>query len=164
MVTSAAATVPDYLAELPAERRQVIAAVRTIVLANLDHGYQEAMQYGMISYIVPLSAYPPGADGNGKQPLPFASLAAQKAHYALYLMGIYCGCGEDGRSETPDARWFRCAWERTGKRMDMGKSCVRFARLEDVPLEVVGEAIARVPAARYVEFYRATVAQRKQKR
>ena len=156
---SSAATVAQYLAALPPERREAVAAVREVILANLDPTYQEAMQYGMIGYAIPLSVYPPGYHTGPGQPLPFAALASQKHHLSLYLMGLYCGCEDGpGGSLTPQARWFRAAWERTGKRLDMGKACVRFRRLEDVPLEVVGEAIRRVPAALYLQRYQAQLA------
>jgi hypothetical protein len=155
---SSASTVTAYLASLPADRRAAVAAVRQVILANLDPSYQEGMQYGMIGYGVPLAVYPAGYHANPAQPLPFAALASQKQHLSLYLMGVYCGCDEGG--ETPEARWFREAWTATGKRLDMGKACVRFRRLEDVPLEVVGEAIRRLPARTYVARYEAVLAAR----
>jgi hypothetical protein len=84
--------------------------------------------------------------------LPFAALASQKNYMSLYLMGLYCGC-VDGVSDTERVRWFRAAWAGTGKKLDMGKACIRFKRLDDLPLEVVGEAIRRVPARTYIEEY-----------
>jgi hypothetical protein len=155
MVISRAATVADYLAELPPERRAVIEAVRAVVLANLDAGYEEGIQYGMISYHVPHRLFPAGYHCDPTKALPFAGLAAQKRHYALYLAGVYCGC--DGGPESKEARWFRDAWTSAGKKLDMGKACVRFARLEDVPLAVVGEAIARIPAKLYLRQYQAVL-------
>jgi hypothetical protein len=127
---SDAATVEAYLSELPADRRTALQAVRAVILEHLPAGFEEVMQYGMIGYSVPLERYPETYNG---QPLSVAALASQKRHMALYLMGVY---GDD------DA-WFRERWQTTGKKLDMGKSCVRFRRLEDVALEVVGEAIAR---------------------
>jgi len=99
----------------------------------------------MIGYYVPHRIFPAGYHTDPSQPLPFASLASQKGHMALYLMGVYAGGAETG-----EAKWFREAWARTGKKLDMGKSCVRFKKLEDVPLDVVGEAIRRVPCATHV--------------
>jgi hypothetical protein len=100
------------------------------------------MQYGMIGYYVPLERYPETYNG---QPLGVAALANQKRHISLYLMGIYAN--DDG------ATWFRERWEATGKRLDMGKSCVRFRRLEDVPLEMVGEAVARISVDQFISAY-----------
>jgi hypothetical protein len=129
-VRSDASTVDEYLAELPAGRRDAIATVRDVILEHLPEGFEEGIQYGMIGYHVPLERFPDTYNG---QPLAVAALANQKNHMALYLMGVY---GEDDV-------WFRERWATTGKKLDMGKSCVRFRRLEDLPLEVVGEAIAR---------------------
>lgn len=157
---SKAATVAAYLAELPAERRAIVEAVRAFILKNLDNHYVETMQYGMIGYAVPHSVFPPGYHCDPKQPLPFAALAAQKNFYSLYLMGLYCGCGTDlaPGALTPEAAWFHDAWaaavaEGRAKRLDMGKSCVRFKRLEDIPLDVIGKAIKRCPAKVYVAYY-----------
>src|SRR4051812_43732782 len=140
---SKATTVADYLASLPDDRRKAIEAVRQVVLANLDKDYEEGMQYGMIGYYVPHRVYPAGYHCDPKQPLPFAGLASQKNHMSLYLMCIY------GDSE--QSQWFQKAWARTGKKLDMGKSCVRFKRLDDLALDVIAEAIKRVPAKTYIE-------------
>jgi hypothetical protein len=93
-----------------------------------------------------------------KQPLPFAALASQKNHMSLYLMGLYCGCDNASGKETSDAKWFRAAWAKTGKQLDMGKACVRFTKLDALPLDVLGEAIRRVPAKTYIDRYQATMA------
>jgi uncharacterized protein YdhG (YjbR/CyaY superfamily) len=137
-----AATVADYLASLPPDRRAAIAHVRAAVNARLPRGYEEAMQFGMISWVVPASRL--GATYNG-QPLVLASLASQKQHMALYLMSVY------GNPEL--AAWFRDAYRRTGKKLDMGKSCVRFKAVDALALDVIGEAIARVPVDAYVAAY-----------
>ena len=142
-MTSKATTVEQYLAELPDDRRQAIEAVRRVILANLDKDFEEGMQYGMIGYYVPHRVYPAGYHCDPRQPLPFANLGSQKNHMALYLMCVY------GDSDL--ARWFREAWSKTGKKLDMGKSCVRFKKVEDLALDVIGEAIKRVPAKKYVE-------------
>ncbi|MFH1267694.1 MAG: DUF1801 domain-containing protein [Planctomycetota bacterium] len=146
---SEAATVGQYLAELPDDRREAIAAVRKVILKNLPKGYEEGMAYGMIGYHVPHSVYPPGYHCNPKQPVPFAALASQKNYMALYLMCMYA----DPRFEA----WFREAWAKAGKKLDMGKSCVRFKRLDDVPLDVVGAAIRKVPVKDLLAFYEAQV-------
>ncbi len=139
---STATTVDEYVNGLPPDRKEAISAVRKVILANLPHGYEECMSYGMIGYVVPHSIYPKGYKCDPKLPLPFVNLGSQKNHMALYLMNVY------GDSKTE--QWFRRAWEGAGKKLDMGKACVRFKRLEDVPLEVVGQVIARTPVADYI--------------
>lgn len=149
---SAAGSVPDYLDSLADDRRAIVDAVRAVILANLDSGYREAMQYGMIAYAVPHSVFPAGYHCDPAQPLPFAALASQKNYVSLYLMGLYLGNTDDKENE--EVLWFRQAWADAGKKkLDMGKSCVRFKKLEDVSLEVIGEAIRRMPASLYIERY-----------
>jgi hypothetical protein len=156
---SSALTVAAYLAALPPDRLAIVSAVRSIVLANLDPGYEEGMQYGMIGYYVPHRLYPDGYHTDSRQPLPFAAIASQKQYVSIYLMGVYCGCGDDAvTGETPDSRWFRDAWLATGRKLDMGKSCVRVRKLDDVALDVLGRAIARIPAQAYIERYREMLA------
>lgn len=145
---SRAVTVGEYLKSLPEDRREAVSGVRRVIKQNLPEGYAEGMQYGMLGYFVPHSVYPAGYHCDPKQPLPFASVASQKNHMAIYLMCIY------GMQEHRE--WFVKAWEATGKKLDMGKGCVRFKKIEDVPLEVVGEAIARVPVEELVAFYEAS--------
>ena len=139
---SEAATVEAYIAELPEGRRQAINAVRQVVLEHLPEGFEEVMQYGMISYVVPLERYPNTYNG---QALAVASLASQKNHMAMYLMGVY---GDDGAQE-----WLRARWATTGKKLDLGKSCLRFKQLDDLALDVVGEAIARTSVDDFVAAY-----------
>lgn len=146
---STAATVDDYLAALPPERRVIVDALRDVILANLDGGYSEAMQYGMIGYAVPHSVFAPGYHCDPKQPLPFAALASQKNTVSIYLMGLYIG-----GAENDDAKWFRAAWAASGKKkLDMGKSCVRVKKLDDIAFDVIGEAIRRLPAQLYIARY-----------
>jgi hypothetical protein len=148
---SKAATVTEYLKSLPEDRRAAVAAVREVILKNLDEDYEEGMSYGMIGYCVPHRIFPAGYHCNPAQPLPYAGLASQKGHLSLYLMSIY--------GHQPLREWFEKAWKKTGKKLDMGKSCIRFKRVEDVPLEVIGEAIRRVPAKAYIEHYRRSLGQ-----
>jgi hypothetical protein len=150
---SQAATVEDLLAALPEDRRQVMEAVRDLVNAHLPEGYEEGVQYGMIGWFVPHSRYPAGYHTNPRQPLPYMALAAQKQHFSLYMMGLYVASSADG--DTADVAWFRDAWAATGKKLDLGKSCLRFKRLDDLALDVVAAAVARVPAATYIERYEA---------
>jgi hypothetical protein len=142
---SMAPTVKQYLAELPADRRAAIETVRQIVLKNLDSDYKEGMQYGMIGFYVPHRIYPPGYHCDPRQPLPFACLASQKNYMSLYLGCVY--------GDHDLARWFRDAWAKTGKKLDMGKSCVRFRKVEDLALEVIGEAIRRMPVRSFIAYY-----------
>jgi len=146
---SKAKTVKEYLAELPADRRAAITAVRKVILENLDKDYEEGMHYGGIGYCVPHRVYPAGYHCDPKQPLPFAGLASQKNYMSVYLMCIY------GNAETADR--FRKEWAKTGKKLDMGKCCIRFKKLEDVALEVIGKTIARVPAKKYVAYCEAAL-------
>jgi hypothetical protein len=139
---SKAKTVAAYLAVLPPDRRAAIEAVRKVILKNLDPDFEEGMQYGMISYYVPHRIYAAGYHCDPSQPLPFACLASQKNYMSLHLMSIY------GDSE--QAKRFREDWAQTGKKLDMGKSCIRFKKLEDLPLDVIGKAVARVKAKNYI--------------
>lgn len=149
-------TVADYLAALPDDRRAAINAVRKVILANLDRDYEEGMSYGIIGYYVPHRVYPAGYHCNPQQPLPFAALASQKNYMSLYLMSVYCGCGEDDAA-SKHGRWFRDEWAKTGKKLDMGKACIRFRKVEDLPLELIGEAVKRVPAKTYVQYCEASL-------
>ena len=142
---SKAKTVKEYLDELPADRREALQAVRKVILKNLDKGFEEGMQYGMISYYVPHKVYPAGYHCDPKQPLPFGGLASQKNYMSLYLMCIYGG--------TEHESWFRKEWAKTGKKLDMGKSCIRFQRPEDLPLAAIGELIASGSVEEHIAAY-----------
>ena len=144
MVSSDAKTPDEYIASLPADRRQAITAMRDVIRRNLPDGFEEGMEFGMIAWYVPLERLPDTYNGH---PLGLAALASQKQHVALYLNTVY--------GDPQLAEWFRDRYAKSGKRLDMGKSCLRFRSLEDVPLDVIGETIAKVPLDRYVEHYRA---------
>ena len=148
---SQAKTVDEYIASLPEDRQEAITAVRNIILKNLPKGYEEIMQWGGIGYVVPHSSYSAGYHAQPKEPLPYASLASQKNHMAFYGMGIYM--------DEAHCQWFVDAWKKTGKKLDMGKSCVRFKKLEDVPLEVIGKAVKRFPMKKYIAAYEETLVQ-----
>jgi Domain of unknown function (DU1801) len=145
---SKATTVQQYLAELPAERRVAIEGVRAVILKNLDPIFEEGMQYGMIGFYVPHRVYPPGYHCDPKQPLPFICLASQKNY-----MSVYLGCVYGPEREKP----FREAWAKTGKKLDMGKSCVRFRKLDDLALDVIGESIRRLPARAFIQYYESVI-------
>lgn len=144
MAKSAAATVDQYLAELPAERREIVAAVREMILRHLPVGYQETINWGMISYEIPLAQYPTTYNG---QPLGYLALAAQKNYYALYLLRV------NGDAEL-EAR-LKEAFSRAGKKLDMGKACLRFRKLTDVPWDAIGEIVASTSPAQYIAHYEA---------
>lgn len=138
---SKAKTVQQYLSELPNDRLEAIEAVREVILDNLREGFEEAMNWGMITYQVPLERYP---DTYNKKPLMMAALASQKNHMAVYLTGVYADADSRAR--------FTTAYQATGKRMDIGQSCVRFRKLEDLPLELIGEAIAEYSVDEFIEL------------
>jgi hypothetical protein len=137
-----AATVEQYLAELPPERRDVVARVRDLVNAHLPRGYEESFGWGMICWGIPLARYPDTYNG---QPLGYACLAAQKNHYALYLTGLYMS--------PEDAEWFARAFAEAGKKLDMGKSCLRFRAVDDLPLDVVGRAVSLTTPEEFIARY-----------
>ena len=142
---SSATSVTDYLAALPVDRQTAVKAVRAVIRKNLPKGFAEQMQYGMIGYVVPHKLYPAGYHCKPEEPLPFAGLASQKNYMSLYLMSVYF-------SPTLLA-WLQEQFVLKGKKLDMGKSCLRFKKLEDLPLDVIGEVIARVSVADYIRQY-----------
>ena len=142
MAPSAATTVEQYLAELDPQRRAIIGAVRDIVVANLPAGYVEEMAWGMISYDVPLSRHPDTYNG---KPLMYAALASQKRYCSLYLSAVYA---DPERHADFEARY-----RDTGKRLDMGKSCVRFRTLDDLPLDLVADVIGGTPVDEFITLY-----------
>jgi hypothetical protein len=153
-VQSKATTVQQYLTSLPPDRCAALSAVRDVILRNLDKDYEEGVQYGMIGFFVPHRVFPAGYHCDPKQPLPFAGLASQKNHMSLYMMSLYGAAGSDRPDGGTDhERWFREAWAKTGKKLDMGKSCIRFKKLDDLALDVIAEAIRRMPAKAYISQY-----------
>ena len=145
MAKSKAETVDECLEELQNDRRDAIESIRKIVLDNLPAGYEETMQYGMIGYVIPLERYPNTYNG---QCLAIISLASQKNYISLYLMSVY--------SDPDTKRWFTEGYRASGKKLNMGKSCVRFKSLEDLPLELIGEAVARTSVDEFIEHYEAS--------
>jgi len=137
-------SVDAYVASLPADRREAVSQVRELVRRNLPAGFEEGIQYGMIAWYVPLSHF---ADTYNGRPLGLAALASQKQYLSLYLNSVY--------GDPATEAWFRKRYAASGKKLDMGKSCVRFRRLDDLALDVIGETIARVDLDAFVEHYRA---------
>lgn len=139
---SDATTVRAYLDSLPDDRRAALTKVRTVIRKHLPTGIVEAMNWGMITYEVPLKTYPDTYNG---QPLAYAALASQKNHMSVYLMGIY---GDDRLRQR-----FEDAYRASGKRMDVGKSCVRFKRLDDLPLDVIGDAVGAMTLEQFLALH-----------
>lgn len=142
---SKASTVEQYIAELPEDRRATVTKLRSLVRKHLPKGFTEQIQYGMIGYVVPHRHYPAGYHTNPKDPLPFAAIASQKNHLALYLMSPTM------KPEIEAA--IRAGFQASGKKLDMGKSCIRFKKLEDLALDAIGEAIASLSMADYIIAY-----------
>ena len=149
MVSSNATTVEQYLAELPDDRRADVETIRNMVLENLPAGYIETMRWGMITYEVPLDIYPETYNG---QPLMFLSLAAQKRHLALYLTNVAFVSGGEER--------FKTRYRETGKKLDMGRTCLRFKSADDLASELVAETIRSTPLDEFIEGYEASHANR----
>ena len=138
----------EYIASLPPDRAEQIGQLRELVLRRLPEGYVEQIDFGMICYVIPLETYPVTYNGH---PLIYAALASQKRHMALYLMNVY------GDEDT--LRWFTEGFAASGKKLDMGKSCVRFKKLDDLPMDLIGDVIAQTPIAEYIAGYEASRAQ-----
>jgi hypothetical protein len=142
VVTSRAATVADYLDELPEDRRAEISQVRDLVNAALPEGYREGIGFGMIGWVVPLDRYP---NTYNKQPLAYAGLAAQKNHNSLYLNCVYASKERTGK--------LRAAFAAAGKKLDMGKSCIRFKKADDLALDAIREEIASTDPDEFIRIY-----------
>jgi hypothetical protein len=143
---SKAKTVDAYIASLSPERREMVTALRKVMRKNMPRGYQEAMQYGMMGYGVPHSLYPDGYLGRKDEMISYAGIASQKNYVSVYLMNVY----GDKKIE----QWFKKAYAATGKKLDMGKSCIRFRKMEDIPFEVIGKAVSLTPVKKLIEQYK----------
>lgn len=139
-----------YLAELAPEQREAMEKLRKVVLDNLPEGFEETMNYGMIGYVVPHSHYPDGYHCSPELPLPFLNLASQKNHIGFYHMGIYAD---------PDLlEWFTAEFPKHSKRkLDMGKSCIRFKNTQDIPYELLGELVRKVSMADWIARYEKSI-------
>lgn len=142
MVQSKAATVDDYLDELPEDRRDAMAKMRKLVKKNLPKGYKERMSYGMITWDIPLSIYPETYNG---QPVCYLGLASQKNYMSLYLVNVY---GDPKRE-----KFLRDAFAKAGKKLDMGKGCLRFRKLDDLPLDAIATLVAATPPEELIEIH-----------
>lgn len=153
---SKAKTVKDYLAELPADRRAEIEAVRKVFLKNLDKGYKEGMLYGMIGYYIPHELYPPGYHCDPNMPIGIGGLACQKQYNSVYLMCTY--------QSSKHAAEFQKAWKATGKKLDMGKSCIRFKKADDLALDVLAQTIKSIPVKECIKIYESALAQNEERK
>ena len=143
---SKAVTVDAYLAELPEDRQKAIAKLRSVIKKNLPKGFKEGMGYGMMGWSVPHSIYPAGYHCNPKDPLPFMGLASQKNSINLYHMGIY--------ADPKLLKWFKEAHVKASpKKLDMGKSCIRYKKPEDIPFDVIGELASKITVEKWIEMY-----------
>jgi uncharacterized protein YdhG (YjbR/CyaY superfamily) len=145
-MTSTAVTPDQYLQELPADRQEPMTKLRETVLQNLPEGFKETMGYGMLTYVVPHSIYPPGYHCDTKLPLPFLSIASQKNFIAFYHMGIYA---------KPDLlQWFTTEYPKhTKSKLDMGKSCIRFKKPENIPFDLIAELVQKVTVDEWIQTY-----------
>lgn len=143
---SSAKTVDEYISQVPGHQREAIVLLRKTILDNLPKGFAEEMSYGMIGYVVPHSIYPKGYHCDPKLPLPFLAAAAQKNFIAFYHMGIY---------SSPDLlTWFTEEYPKHSKlKLDMGKSCIRFKNVNQIPYELIGELIRKVEVAGWIGLY-----------
>lgn len=149
-------SIDEYLASLPEDRRAALTQVRAVMVKNLPKGYEEGIQYGIPAYYIPHSVYPSGYHCDPKQPVPFAGFASQKNYMAVYLFCIY---GNEHSEQQ-----FREEWGKTGKKLDMGKSCVRFRKIEDCALPVIGKAVKRATLKKFLTFYEQVIAAPRPKR
>ena len=140
----------DYINQIPEDRREVVYKIREIILSNLPKGYEETMQYNMLSYVVPKSIYPNGYHCNPKDDLPFLSIASQKNFIALYHMGIY--------ANEELLNWFTTEYPKHCKtKLDMGKSCIRFKKMDDIPFDLIKELVQKVSVQDWIETYEKNV-------
>ena len=139
-------TVPEYIAELPEDRRKAIEKLRSVIKKNLPKGFKEEMSYGMIGYVVPHTLYPAGYHCKPSDPLPFMNIASQKNFIAVYHMGMY--------ADQDLLKWFETAYAKqaTGK-LDMGKSCIRFKKPEQIPFELIGELASKMNPKEWIALY-----------
>jgi len=147
---SKATTVEQYLDELPDNRKEPVQKLRQQILDNLPEGCEEAINYGMPGYVIPHTVYPDGYHCNPKLPLPFMNLASQKNFIAVYSMVLY---------SKPDLmEWFVSEYAKRCKyKLDMGKSCIRFKKMEDIPFELIGELTSKVSVKEWIDIYKCAI-------
>jgi hypothetical protein len=145
-MTSDAKTPEQYLKELPADRKEPVSKLREVLLKNLPKGFKESMGYGMLTYVVPHEIYPAGYHCDPKQALPFVSIASQKNFIAFYHMGMY--------AKPELLKWFQSEYPKhSTAKLDMGKSCVRFKKPEQIPYKLIGELVKKISVKDWIECY-----------
>ena len=143
---STASSPQEYMDSLPDDRKDAMTQLRKAIVENLPEGFEERMSYGMLGFVIPHSLYPKGYHCDPKLPLPFVNLASQKNNISLYHMGIY--------SDSELLTWFQNEWPRhTQSKLDMGKSCIRFKKLNDIPYELIGQLMQRISPAQWIQTY-----------
>ncbi len=143
-------TPEEYIAQIPEERKEPLKKLRKVILDNLPKGFEESIQYGMIGYVVPHSIYPDGYHCDPKIPLPFMNIASQKNFIAVYSSSLYA------QKEFYD--WFVAEYPKYSKRkLDMGKSCVRFKKVEDIPYELIGELASKMTVNEWISLYESAI-------
>lgn len=147
---SEAKTPEDYLEGIADKQKDAVVKLRDIVLENLPAGFEEKMSYGMIGYVVPKSIYPEGYKANPNEPLPFAAIAAQKNHIALYHMGVYM---------FPEVlEWFKSEYDKNVKtKLDMGKSCIRFKNPKTIPYDLIAKLFKKITVEQYIDEYKRSI-------
>lgn len=144
----------EYIENIPKERKEVFSALRDAILSNMPPELEERMSYGMIGYVIPKSVYPNGYHVNPELPLPFANLASQKNFIAFYHMGLYAN--EDVMNWFVEEYKNRCKYK-----LDMGKSCVRFKKMEDIPVDLIGELMTKISAQEWIDMYERAILKKK---
>lgn len=140
----------DYISQIPEERRDAFQRLRKVILDHLPGGFSEGMSYGMISYFVPHDVYPAGYHCDPKLPLPFMSIASQKNFIAFYHMGIY--------TDKEILDWFISEYPKYVKsKLDMGKSCIRFKKPDQIPFDLIAELIGKISSSRWIEMYESAI-------
>jgi len=148
-----AETPEEYIDQLPSDRKGPVAKLRSVILKNIPKGFEETIGYGMIGFIVPHSIYPDGYHCTPNLPLPFMNIASQKNFIAVYNMGIY------SKKEVYD--WFITEYPKHSKRkLDMGKSCIRFKYLDDIPYELIGELASKITVDEWISYYESAIKNR----
>ncbi len=154
---SKATTVNDYIAELPEDRKKAISELRKVIKKNLPKGFKEGMGYGMMGWSVPHSLYPPGYHCTPELPLPFMGIASQKHFIAVYHMGVY--------ADPKLLKWFTDAHAKASpKKMDMGKSCMRYKKSEDIPYKLIGELASKITPEEWIKTYESVLKDRRKKK
>jgi len=140
----------EYIASLPEDRKEPVTKLRNAIKKNLPKGFEETISSGMINWVVPHKTYPAGYHCDPKQPLPFLSLASQKNNIALYHMGLY--------SDPDLLKWFQDEWAKSSKRkLDMGKSCIRFKKPDEIPFDLIGRLASKVSPADWIARYESVI-------